>query len=219
MLSIGDTLFIKLKNSEDQDRYKSKIVDIKNQLIFIDYPISEKTGKHAFFLDGTAFEASFLSKKDNIIYSFESVIVGRKKENIPMMIINYPGKEKLFRIQRREFVRIETSVDVAVHPLNNEFKPFVTVTSDISGGGAAFILPPKHQFKVNMEILCYFVLPLSNGEYFYINTKSKIIRLIYGEMGNRDKASIQYIDLPESKIQQIIKFCFDRQLSDRKKGY
>ena len=39
------------------------------------------------------------------------------------------------KIQRSQFVRIETAVDVAIHPMNREFEPFTAMTEDISAGG------------------------------------------------------------------------------------
>ncbi|WP_458412671.1 flagellar brake protein [Schinkia sp. CFF1] len=217
MLSIGDTLYIELKNSDEPETFKCKLVDRKGNQVYIDYPVSEKTGRAVFFLDGTEIKVSFYAK-DQVIYMFDSEIVGRKKENIPMMIISYPGQDKLIRIQRREYVRIDATVDLAVHPLNDDFNPFTTITVDISAGGAAIILPPNHNFKPQTELLCYLVLPLTNGEYFYIKTCAKIIRIIYGTMGSRDKAPIQFIDLNEAQVQQITRYCFERQLSDRKRG-
>ncbi|HHW35964.1 MAG TPA: pilus assembly protein PilZ [Bacillales bacterium] len=216
MLNIGDTLNLEIKYSDSREKFKCKIVDKRGNQLLIDYPVSEKTGKTAFFLDGTEIKVSFFAK-DNGAYMFESEIIGRTKENIPMIIISYPGQDKLFRVQRREFVRIDASVDMAVHSINDEFMPFTTVTVDISAGGAVIILPPNHNFKSQTQILCYLVLPLSNGEYNYIKVHSKIIRIINGDMGTRDKAPIQFIDLKEAQIQQIMRYCFERQLTERKR--
>ncbi len=217
MLNIGDTLNLEIKYSDSREKFKCKIVDRRGNQLLIDYPVSEKTGKTAFFLDGTQIKGSFFTK-DNGAYMFESEIIGRIKENIPMIIISYPGQDKLIRVQRREFVRIDATVDIAVHPINDDFKPFTTVTVDISAGGAAIILPPNHNFKPQTQILCYLVLPLSNGEYNYIKAHSKIIRIINGTMGMRDKAPIQFIGLKEAQIQQIMRYCFERQLNERKRG-
>ncbi|WP_102345753.1 flagellar brake protein [Bacillus sp. Marseille-P3661] len=217
MLNIGDTIFIELKYSDAKERYKCKVVEKKGNYIYIDYPINETTGKTAFFLDGTELRISFYGK-DSAVYTFDTEILGRVKANIPMIIISYPGQDKLVRIQRREYVRIDATTDIAIHPVNGEFKPFVTVTVDISAGGAAIILPPNHNIKPQFDVMCYLVLPLSSGEYYYIKTSAKVIRIINGTDGSRDKAPIQFVNLKESVKQQIIRFCFDRQLSERKKG-
>lgn len=217
MLNIGDTLFLDLKFSEERERYKCKIVEKKDNQLYIDYPINEKTKKTGFFMEGTQFKASFYAK-DSAIYMFDTEVLGRKKMNIPMVIIDYPGKEKLVRIQRREYVRVDTGVDVAVHPINGEFNPFVTLTADISAGGAALILPGNHRIHAEMETFCWFVLPLENGEYFYEKVRCKIIRIIHGKNSERDKAPIQFIDITENQRQSFIKFAFDYQLSMRKRG-
>lgn len=217
MLNIGDTIFIELKYSDDRQQFKCKIVERNDNYLFIDYPINQKTGKTAFLLDGTQIKVSFYAK-DSAVYMFDTEILGRKKINIPMLIMNYPGDDKLVRIQRREYVRVDATVDVAVHPINGDFEPFTAVTADISAGGASIILPAKHRIKPQTEFMCYLVLPLSNGEYFYIKTLSKIIRIIPGTEGARDKAPIQFVELTETQKQQITRYCYDKQLSDRKKG-
>ena len=218
LLDIGDTIQLELKKSEKEEKFKSKVLDKKENQIYIDYPISEKTGKIGIFLEGTEFKVSFVAK-DSAIYMFDTEVQGRKKENnIPMIIISYPGKDKMVRIQRREFVRVETAVDVAIHPMNGEFLPFTTVTADISAGGAAIILPENHILKPQMKVKGWFVLPLSNGEYYYINnTICKIIRVISDGKG-RDKAPVQFIDMNESDRQAILRLCFDRQIATRKRG-
>ncbi|HHY73145.1 MAG TPA: pilus assembly protein PilZ [Bacillus bacterium] len=218
MLNVGDTLSIEIKNADEFERFRSKIVDRRGEQLFIDYPVSEKTGKIAFFLDGTEIRVSFHAK-DSAVYMFDSQIVGRKKENIPMIIISYPGKEKLLRIQRREFVRIDSTLDIAVHPVNNEdFQPFTSITVDISAGGAAILLPTNHKIKSQMQLFCYLVLPLSNGEYYYIKALCKTIRIISGTKGSKDIVSIQFLNLSQSETQQITRYCFDKQLSERKRG-
>ncbi|QOR65291.1 flagellar brake domain-containing protein [Cytobacillus suaedae] len=217
MLNIGETVTLEPINNVDGEKYRCRVVEKKGEKLYIDYPINEQTGRTVFLIDGTQLRASFVGK-DNTVYLFETVVVGRYKQTIPMIILTYPGKDGLVRIQRRQYVRIDTAIDVAVHPTNKEFNPFVTVTSDISAGGALLILPNNSRVKPGLHIHTWFVLPLLSGEYGYLKLTSKVIRIVPGENGERDKASLELIEVKENERQLLIKFCFERQLLSRKKG-
>ncbi|QED48452.1 flagellar brake protein [Cytobacillus dafuensis] len=217
MVKIGDVLVLEPRFSDKIEKYKCKIVEKKDNNLYIDYPINMETGRTVFLMDGAQFKASFVSE-DGSVFLFECEVLRRIKLNIPMIIISYPGPDELVRIQRREFVRVETAVDVAVHALEKgEFTPFVTVTEDISAGGAAIISDNKRNFSPNMMTDNWFVLPMQNGEVHYLKLKSKIIRIL--EI-NESKSiiSIQFIDISSIDRQILLRFCFDRQLAYRKKG-
>lgn len=217
MLNIGETVTLEPINNVDGEKYRCRVVEKKGDKLYIDYPINEQTGRTVFLIDGTQLRASFVGK-DNTVYLFETAVLGRYKQTIPMIILTYPGKDGLVRVQRRQYVRIDTAIDVAVHPLNKEFYPFVTVTSDISAGGALLILPNNSKVKPGILIHTWFVLPLLSGEYSYLKLTSKVIRIVPGENGERDKASLELVEIKEHERQLLIKFCFERQLLSRKKG-
>ncbi len=153
MINIGETIILEPKNSVDE-KYRCKLVEKNGEQLFIDYPVNMTTGKTVFLLDGTQLKATFVGK-DNTIYLFETEVKGRTKQNIPMIVLSFPEEEDLVRIQRRQYVRVDTSVDVAIQPINGEFDPFVTVTSDISAGGAAIILPLKKSLEPETIFNCW----------------------------------------------------------------
>lgn len=216
MIKIGTPLLIELSssNQDEVERYRCKLVEMNNFQLFIDYPVNERTGRTGFFLEGTECKVSFVGKDDSI-YMFHSEVRGRKKLTIPVLLLSYPGQDKLLRIQRREYVRIETAVDVAVHDPLKRFSPFTSVTFDISGGGAAVILPTDHHLKSGMEIEVWFVIHLNNGDIKYLQTTSRVVRIVFGGGVQRDKASLQFMDIRESDQQTIVRFCFERQLALR----
>ncbi|WP_026584974.1 flagellar brake protein [Bacillus sp. J33] len=216
MVNIGDVLLLELKYSNKSEKYKCRLVERKDNNLYIDYPINLETKKTVFLLEGTQVKATFLGD-DGSVYLFESEVLGRVNLKIPMMIISYPGSENLMKVQRRQYVRIETAVDVAVHPENEEFAPFVSVTDDISAGGAAIIGGVVCPLRENMRISAYFVLPMQNGEIYYLKFKSRVIRISEINDG-RSLISIQFMDVCPQDRQQLLRFCFDRQLAMKKKG-
>lgn len=216
MMKIGDQLILELQYRDRYEKYRCKLVERKDQQLYIDYPINIETKKTAFFIDGTQIKCSFVSQ-DGSVYLFESEVMGRVKQNIPMIVLSYPGDEQLIKIQRRQFVRVETAADVAVHPINSEFQPFVTVTDDISAGGAAIITSNKLSLEEGQNLTTKLVLPLQIGEYHYFNFQAKVVRTLPMD-DLRNKVSLQFIDLTPQERQVLIRFCFDRQVIMRKKG-
>ncbi|MBN8200303.1 MULTISPECIES: flagellar brake protein [Bacillaceae] len=216
MINIGETLLLELTYSEKSEKYKCKLAEREGNNLYIDYPINQETNKAAFLLDGTQLKATFLAE-DGTVYLFESEVMGRVKLKIPMMVLSYPGDEHLVKIQRRQFVRVETPVDVAIHPESNEFIPFVSVTDDISAGGAAIIAQSRSSLKANMQIHTYFVLAMQNGDNYYLRLKSKVIRVSEPKNG-KSLISVQFMDVSPQDRQLLLRFCFDRQLAMKKKG-
>ncbi|WP_264738417.1 flagellar brake protein [Cytobacillus firmus] len=216
MINIGEPLLLELTYSEKSEKYKCKLVEREGNNLYIDYPINQETNKTAFLLDGTQLKATFLAE-DGTVYLFESEVKGRVKLKIPMVVLSYPGDGHLVKIQRRQFVRVETPVDVAIHPESNEFIPFVSVTDDISAGGAAIIAQTSSSLKANMQIHTYFVLAMQNGDNYYLRLKSKVIRVSEPQNG-KSLISVQFMETSPQDRQLLLRFCFDRQLAMKKKG-
>ncbi len=199
------------------EKFRCRVVEKMENKIYIDYPVNNKTGKTVFLLNGTQLKA-FVVGDSTSAYFFDTIVLGRVKQNIPMIVLSFPGENSMYKIQRREWVRVETPVDVAIHSLNGEFHPFVSITSDISAGGAAIILPPSKTLITGVDIITHFVLPTLSDEYHYVTFRSDVIRIIDGKNGERNKASLKFVDINESDRQLLIKFCFERQLLLKKKG-
>lgn len=219
LLKIGDTIYLEIEDGKDEEKekFKCKLVDHVREFLFIDYPINDRTKRTGFFHDGTEFTASFVGK-DQAVYLFRTQLVGRKKGRIPMLVLKDPGKEKYIRVQRRQHVRFEASIDVAVHPKSNEFPPFTTITADISGGGIALVLPTNHNLLPGKDIICWLALQMQTGEIKYLQITCHIIRIINPKEGPREKASLQFKNISETERQTIVRYCFERQLHLRKKG-
>jgi c-di-GMP-binding flagellar brake protein YcgR len=216
VLDIGDVINLETKDG-NVERLKCKLVDKKANQLYIDYPINESTGRTAYLMIGTELIASFINK-DQHAFRFQTEVTGRVKENIPMISITYPGDDQLIRVQRREFVRIDTSLDVAIHPINNEFKPITAITTDISAGGAAIIVPKYTKLRQDQEIFVWFSLPFQNESIEYIKLNAKIIRFIPAENELFLKAPLQFLNIDEETRQTLIRFCFNQQILLRKKG-
>ncbi|QHE52536.1 flagellar brake protein [Pontibacillus sp. HMF3514] len=219
MLKIGMPITIELKHSDQEEAevFRCKLVEYHDDVLYIDYPVNQTTGKTGFFFEGTQFKASFVGK-DESVYVFETEVRGRKKLNIPVLALHFPGKEQILRIQRRQYVRVETAVDVSVHPPTGSGPTFTSTTVDISGGGAAVISSPNVELEQEDRIEVWFVIPLASGETQYIQTLSRVVRVWKGNAKEKDKISLEFEEIDENDRQLIIRFCFERQLANRRRG-
>lgn len=218
MIHIGDQLTLEVKSSDNNsEKFKCRLVDRKDDQLYIDYPISLKTNRVAFLLDGTEISATFIGHDGSSVFQFQSQIMGRIKRNIPMLILSYPGDNMLTKVQRRQYVRIEAAVDIAIHPIEFEFAPFTAFTDDISAGGAAILLPKEILLNAGTVVQAWIVIIMQNGDYHYLKLQSRVVRNVpYNE--TRNKVFIQFIDVTVQERQLLLRFCFEKQLENKKKG-
>ena len=210
-LKIGTTLILQPTYTERVEKFRCKVVEQKDGLIYIDYPVNVITKKTAFLIDGAQFRATF-NDESKQSFAFNTEVLGRKKGNIPMITLSCPPDDEFIKIQRREFVRVETPVDVAVE-YNDRFTQLVA--ADISAGGLLLALPSSVNFKDGDTVRLTIVLPYTNNEIRYVQTGALVVNIF--ERDHRKFASLQFTDTDDIDKQYIVRFCFERQLQIRKK--
>ncbi|TFB23952.1 pilus assembly protein PilZ [Filobacillus milosensis] len=218
MLKVGMKLTIEtFKNGEVEDRFQCKVAEMTKNNIYIDYPINERTGRTALFMDGSEFKVSYVADDGNV-YVFSSEIVGRKKIKIPVLAIRVPLKSEVRKIQRRQYVRVDVSLDVAIHPVDDEKPSLITRTVDISGGGIAVIgsgLEKGYQSGDIMKLT--IVLPFQSNDYNFFTSDAEVIRCIAGTDASSPKITYKFVNVDEKQREKIIKYCFEKQLEKRRK--
>ncbi|WP_313891507.1 flagellar brake domain-containing protein [Psychrobacillus sp.] len=211
-IKVGTILTLEPSYSEKVEKYRCKVVDTDDTSIFIDYPIDSITNKTVFLMDGSQLRASFY-EHTSAAFAFPTEVLGKKKGQIPMIRLSYPGKEELIRIQRRDFVRVMAAVDVSIQFEDDKYQ---FVADDISAGGMAVILNKKIKFKDGDTISLLIPLAFNNGDIKYVTTTAHVIRIF--EKSEQHIASIQFTDTDDLDKQLIVRYCFERQLMLRKKG-
>lgn len=210
-LKIGTLLTLEPTYTDRIEKFRCRVVDRKANVIFIDYPINIATKKTAFLVDGAQFRVTY-STESKVSYSFNTEVLGRRAGNIQMILLSCPPPEEFIKIQRREYVRVETPVDVAI-----EFdgRRYQFVAEDISAGGTAIHIKSPVGFKEGDVVKMMVVLPFVNGDIRYVETDATIIRIF--ERDEVTIASIHFTDTDDLDKQLIVRFCFERQLMIRKK--
>ena len=211
LLTIGTILIIDKDFTKDSEKFKSKVIDIAESHVMIDYPTHIETGKTAFFVDGTQLLVTF-TDSNKISHAFRTEVGGRLIKGVPMLKLSYPGDSQLIKIQRREFVRVDTSIDVAVLKDGEKHQ---YIAEDISAGGIALYLPNKPAFSENDTLSLIIVLPFLNKEINYVRVEATVVR-IWERLG-RNVASLKFGDISVDDRQRIIRFSFEKQLEMRNK--
>jgi c-di-GMP-binding flagellar brake protein YcgR len=216
MVKIGDTFIVEPKFSMQAEKYKCMVVEMTKRTFFIDYPVNVETGKIAFLTDGTQLKVTY-TDAENEVFIFNSEVLGRIKTNIPMIELIYPPEHTFVKIQRRQFVRIETALDAAIHPENGEFVPFKAISADISAGGMALRVLEHIRIGKASSVRCWIALPLKEGGIQYLQVRGSVIRLSEAKNGYRI-LSVQFFDMTEGDTQVILRYVFEKQLEMKRKG-
>ncbi|QTM99674.1 flagellar brake protein [Sediminibacillus dalangtanensis] len=217
MIKIGTPLTLEIEKDHEVERYRCKVVEQQGSFLFVDYPVHLVSGRTNLFERGTIFTASFVGE-DHTVYSFETELKDKKKLKIPTLVLNYPGASQLKKVQRREYVRIETAVDVSVHDTEKELRPFTTITQNISGGGLSLVLPPGREIPPGKRLELLIVLPMESTVISYVKVQAEVIRTHDRPEGQRPLLSVKFEEIEEQDRQSIIRYCFEKQLEARRRG-
>ncbi|MCL1631845.1 flagellar brake domain-containing protein [Sporolactobacillus sp. CPB3-1] len=216
MLKVGATLILEATDDEKKVvHYRCKLAECKENALLIDYPIEEETGKTPVFLNGSSFTAIYVYEGQ--VFRFPTTFVQRISGQVPLMLMSFAGEESMEGIQRRNYVRVETIVDAAIHSMDDAFQPFTTVTQDIGGGGALIVVPEDSKIKPEDHIMIWLSLPMASGQCVYVKLQAQVIRLFTDRNTNGNRATIKFLPQSERDRQPIIRFCFEKQLESRKK--
>ncbi|AJD91321.1 hypothetical protein JMA_20040 [Jeotgalibacillus malaysiensis] len=210
-MKIGTVLTIEPMHASNQDKYKSRLVEMSGGKLYIDYPINMMTNKTVFLIDGMQLRVSYTNDQ-NDAYSFETEVKGRKNINIPMILLDQPDEKDLIKVQRRQFVRVNTSIDLSVKSKSISFH---TVTEDVSAGGLSFIMKEGLDFHTADPVTLMMVLPMRNGENQYLKADGEITR---SKMVNGVKVGmLKFKNLTALERQLLLRYTFECQLKMKEK--
>ena len=219
---IGQTIHLDLTGDGEENQlytYKSRVADLRDQIAVIELPISEKTGRTSPLLAGTACHAWYIGV-DGSRYEFPTTILGRYSENIPVLHMSLPAKEEVRRNQRRNYLRIQTSIEIAVK-LDDSIRNyhFLARTADLSGGGLSFTCQETYRLKEQDTLKIWLSLPNKAGQVQHAYAEGEIVRVkAPKEKGKHQWVSVKFVQISESDRSKIVRACYERQLEMRKKG-
>lgn len=212
-MKVGTVLSIEVdRGIKDPIYCRSRVIKVNHQSILIDLPSNVYTKKTVYLTKGDQLLVSFVGE-DEAVYQFYTEVQGRKDLNVPAFGLAYP--DQVDRIQRRRFVRINVAVDVAVHCPQLTFRPFTTVSRDISGGGLSFIAFNGIELDKGQGIDLWIAIQMDTGEFHYLDVEAEVIEI--RKETKKQIVSVEYSTLSEEHRRRIIHYCFEKQRELKKK--
>lgn len=196
----------KLEVSWNDGYYKSSIENVEEGYIVISIPI--KDGQYIPLRPGERIEVLYYDAND--IYKFYTLVVGRRIDNIPVILLAYP--KEVFKVQRRRFVRVPIVCTIEYSKIENNAsqKPLNGVMVDLSGGGMRI----KLKDNLNAGDKIKITIPLDKD---IIQLEGEIVRIEPEENAKRNICGISFIDLEERTREKIIRFIFQVMRDQMKK--
>jgi len=219
---IGQTIRLIFTGSFEDARmstFKSRVVDLKDDIASIELPTSEATGRTGLFGAGEACEVWYKGE-DGSRYEFQSSIIGRQSEHIPMLFLQLPPKEDIQRTQRRNYLRIDSSLDIAIK-LDDPIRSyhFVARTVDISGGGLSFTCDESYRIQPKDSLHVWIAMPSKSGQVQHAYAVMEVVRQKAAEkQGLHQWVSGKFVQISEQDRVKVVRACYERQLELRKKG-
>lgn len=216
-MEIGTSVTIALRqqsNDASQISYRSKVIDRNETELIIDYPVDPEQYVQLPIRKNHTIDIEYVTKGS--VYKFPAKVIRVNNSPIVSFAINIPDQDNITKIQRREYVRINIDVNVAVHSEKKLFTPFISVTQDISGGGLAIITPRNVTLTEGEKVNLYLVLKSTYSDYVYLKTKGEVIRTtVFNEVRS---TSLRFLFDDEKDRQKIIKYCFEIQREKLKRN-
>ena len=200
----------------NKEAYKSTIQDIKNKEFAISIPTRD--GEYLPLKAGDTVEVLYYL--DLNIFQFDSKVIGRAVEGIPVIFLEVP--EKYTVVQRRQYFRVNKFdfIEIALYnklyndgdiEINHGEKIIrKVVLLDISGGGMKIKL--DEQVSLNDTIHCVLKTPKED-----IDVYGKVVRIEKDEL-NSYLCGISFIDLTQKMRDKIIQYTFELVRAQRSKG-
>ena len=213
MAKVNFKLNKKLEILIDEKYFKSNIQDITEDYIAISIPIN--SGEYLPLSKGAIIEVIYYEEEN--LYKFKSSVIGRKFENIPILLISKPNEIK--KIQRRKYVRVPLIRNVKYkniknHPRTNpttvdKSEYLKAVLVDLSGGGMRIKVP--EEIKLNDFILVSLTVDKED-----ILIVGKVKRIQKDDDG-RCVCGLSFEFLDNSIREKVIKFTFQLMREQMKK--
>lgn len=203
-------------NAEDHSvSYKSSVQAVDEKSFSIAVPYHK--GEPLILRSGDPIIVKLFTNKER--YIFNSRVVGRKQDQIPLYVLTYP--EKVHRLQAREYVRVEITLDVYYQVITEEekkqgklFNPTAqALTADLSGGGA--LLAVDEKLPEGQLLYLEFPIKIKKGERL-IQTFARVVRCKSAEGTRKKLLSIKFEDLGERARDDLIEFLFERMRLQRR---
>lgn len=194
----------KLEILIDEKYFKSNIQDVTEEYIAISIPIN--SGQYLPLSKGAILEVLYYEEEN--LYKFKSSVIGRKFENIPILLISIPVEIK--KIQRRKYVRVPIISTVKYKNLKNNPKVnpstlgnsdyLKAIVVDLSGGG----MKVKISEEIKLSDFLLVALTINDEDIIIVGQAKRIIK----DDDGRFDCGLSFELLDNTTREKIIKLIF-----------
>lgn len=180
--------------------------------LYIEIPLEEKTGRYHRAEPGEQFRVTYFTT-EGVKHQFNTTVQGFRSETVKLIELKLPTLEEITREQRRNFLRVEAQLEVAVR-IGDKMR-FVALTDDVGGGGISLRCERKWPIRPNLRLHCWLLIPFRSGSIAHAQFEGEVIRVAEAEP-NHYIVMVRFVDIAEADQQKVIRYCFERQLDFRK---
>ena len=213
MVKVDFKLNKKLEILVDEKYFNSNVQDVTDDYIAISIPMN--AGEYIPLSRGVIIDVIYYEEEN--IYKFASEIIGRKFENIPILLLAKPKEIK--KIQRRRFVRVPLIKTAKYINIKNESKVNIStiddrkylkaVLVDLSGGG----MRVKVSEKINPNDFLLVSLNVNEEDVLIVGQTKRIVK----DDDGRFICGISFESLDNGTREQLIKYIFQLMRNQMKK--
>ncbi|MFD2672871.1 flagellar brake protein [Marinicrinis sediminis] len=197
---------------EEQKIYKSRIADIAEDYIGIEIPIDDHTGKWKRLYPGDNLSVHFITD-GGVKNFFQTAVIGYLEEQIRQVLIAKPDPGSITQVQRRNFLRVGARLETAVK-VSDEIR-ITALTEDLSGGGLSFLCAKKIPIKEHQTLSGWLLIHYRNGGLEHVPYKGEVVRV--KPLENHEQIiMVQFTEIQDKDRQKVIRYCFERQIENRK---
>jgi c-di-GMP-binding flagellar brake protein YcgR len=209
---INQTLYIQTETDTEPLTLRSRVADEDNQNIYIEIPLDEKSRKMYRTQTGEKLQVYFFTQ-EGVKHLFSSTVTGYRKDAVNLVAIRKPELEEITKDQRRSYLRVEANLELAVRI--GEKLRFLAITEDVGGGGVSFTCERNRPIVQNGVLTCWLLLNYKGGTIAHAKFEGEVVRVLPIE-SDKNLIMMRFQEIADSDQQKIIRFCFERQLDNRK---
>lgn len=210
-LRINQPVEIEIKEPEYEGSYRSRVEGISGDRLVLAAPYKNSEVVH--LPRGTEVTITYYDQV--AVYFVDCLVMSYDLGHVPTIVLGSPINSK--RVQRRNFVRLDTRLPLHYVLLDEDMKPlsqqFSATTIDISGGGLMFSTENAVKRGDLLELQCY----LNNDTT--VTAIGKILRVI-DDVRDKNKKSVgvEFTLVEERERDKIIRYIFNQQRELRQRG-
>ena len=212
---INQMMFLQKLPDSDPDHaaiLRSRVADEDDGAIYLEIPLDEKTRRLYRCQVGDSFRMYYFTQ-EGVKHLFATEVTGLRKDAVPLIAVRKPAPEEVSRDQRRSYLRVEAQLELAVN-IGDKVR-FVAITDDVGGGGLSFRCERHYPIEPEVELSCWLLLPYRNGTVAHAKFIGQVVRVLVTET-DRHLVMMRFIDIQDADRQKVIRYCFERQLDNRK---